>query len=147
MRSVEEIKADIKDLEASPSFYGNEWKAPKRGKLQAELFRSLTASIPLDRLEQLCNAEREGKVVVLPCKVGDTVKATVLRPYNGHEAHIQGEVIGIAITDAITNKIFIRVVYNQCRYIDFLPDDFGKTVFLTRAAALAALAGDGEARG
>lgn len=34
---------------------------------------SLTAKIPLDRLREIAEAEREGRCVVLPCKLGDTV--------------------------------------------------------------------------
>ena len=31
------------------------------------------SDIPLDRLEAICAAEKDGQCVVLPCKVGDTV--------------------------------------------------------------------------
>jgi hypothetical protein len=65
MREISEIKAEIDNLEALPSYYGNEWKKPLRDKLQAEMFRALTASIPLDRLSAICQAEREGRCVVL----------------------------------------------------------------------------------
>ena len=34
---------------------------------------SLTAKIPLDRLREIAEAERDGRCVVLPCKLGDTV--------------------------------------------------------------------------
>ena len=34
---------------------------------------SLTAKIPLDRLREMAEAERDGRCVVLPCKLGDTV--------------------------------------------------------------------------
>ena len=33
----------------------------------------ITDGIHLDRLEEICNAERDGRCVVLLCKVGDTV--------------------------------------------------------------------------
>lgn len=33
----------------------------------------ITFGIPLDRLEAICNAERDGRCVVLPCKVDATV--------------------------------------------------------------------------
>ncbi|HZK26338.1 MAG TPA: hypothetical protein VFD00_02200 [Thermoclostridium sp.] len=35
--------------------------------------REITADINIDRLAEICEAEREGRLVVLPCKVGDTV--------------------------------------------------------------------------
>ena len=34
---------------------------------------SLTAKIPLDRLRELAEADRDGRCVVVPCKLGDTV--------------------------------------------------------------------------
>ena len=34
---------------------------------------SLTAKIPLDRLRELAEADRDGRCVVLPCKVGDSL--------------------------------------------------------------------------
>jgi len=61
----------------------------------------------------------------MPCKIGDMVKATVLRPYNGHEATIYGKVVAIS-----ENKKVIRVSYNSGRTIDFYDTDFGKTVFV-----------------
>ena len=38
-----------------------------------EQFREITSGISLDRLREICDAERDGRCVVLPCKVGDTV--------------------------------------------------------------------------
>ncbi len=40
-----------------------------------EQFREITSGISLDRLREICDAERDGRLVVLPCKVGDTVKS------------------------------------------------------------------------
>lgn len=80
------------------------------------------------------NAElkaRLEKSVELPCEVGDSVQATVNRPYNGHDAIIRG-----AVTDV---KLVVRVKYNSCRFINFLASDFGKTVFLTQEEAEQAL--------
>lgn len=85
---------------------------------------------------ELAQAKADGRLIVLPCKVGDKVRATVLRPYNGHTNTIFGEVIEI--------QPVIRVRYNQCRHIDFIAPDFGKTVFLTREEAEAALAKEGK---
>ena len=38
-------------------------------------FRNLTKTIPLDRLRELAQADKEGRCVVLPCKVGDVINA------------------------------------------------------------------------
>ena len=76
--------------------------------------------VTLDRLRELAEADKAGRCVVLPCKVGDTL----YEPYvDGTD---QAEVNEIAI------EICTRMgVYNQ--------EDFGKTVFLTREAAEKAL--------
>jgi hypothetical protein len=128
MRAVEEIKADIDLLEGSPSYYGNEWKKPKRDQLQAELFRVLTASIPLNRLSALCAAEREGRAVVLPCKVGVPVYYLELNTDTIHELRAQSVLIGY------NNFISVRLG----DWVGVQPEHFGKTVFLSREAAEAA---------
>jgi hypothetical protein len=61
---------------------------------------------------------------MISAKIGDFIKATVYRPYNGHTTTIFGEVI------AVTFSTF-RVRYESCRHIDFLQDDIGNTVFFT----------------
>lgn len=77
MRSVEEIKADIKRHEnrlGNLDFNQDD----ERCHIQIaehELRWTLTSAIPLDRLEAICAAEREGRCVVLPCKVCDTAYA------------------------------------------------------------------------
>jgi hypothetical protein len=38
-----------------------------------DLFKHIAHDIPLDKLSQICEAERDGRNFVLPCKVGDTV--------------------------------------------------------------------------
>ena len=38
-----------------------------------EYLRSVTADIPLDRLEAICDAERDGRCYTPPVKVGDTI--------------------------------------------------------------------------
>jgi hypothetical protein len=58
MRTVDEIKADIKICSR------NEFP-----KLLAELWLSLTWDIDIVRLVEICEAERDGRLLVLPCKV------------------------------------------------------------------------------
>lgn len=88
---------------------------------ELEQLVDVTQGIPLDRLREMCAAERDGRVSIEKCKVGDLVTAKVLRPYNGHELTIHGEVADI--------ETVFRVKHSSCRYVDFLMDDFGKTVF------------------
>ena len=84
-------------------------------------------------IPELIEAWETGEIIELPCKVGDTVRAMVNRPYNGHDVTIFG-----TVTDA---QAVIRVTHSGCRHIDFIAPDFGKTVFLTPEAAQKALEG------
>lgn len=69
MRTIEEIKADYNLIKSkTPKGYTN----TDLCELEFELRQALIYDIPFDRLEQICQAEKEGRVVVLPCKVGDT---------------------------------------------------------------------------
>jgi hypothetical protein len=92
--------------------------------------QALTASIPLDRLEAICAAEREGRCVVLPCKVGDTVWALA------DEGVIQCRVTEFTIKES--GIAWVRLFSTDDRLADFHGDCFGKTVFLSRAQAEAA---------
>jgi ABC-type uncharacterized transport system ATPase subunit len=78
-----------------------------------------------DKYCELIQMIKDGKLIMIPCNVGDTVTAEVVRPYNNHTITIQGEVIGIM------KRIVIRVQYDSDRTIDFYDTDFGKTVFVT----------------
>lgn len=79
-------------------------------------------------------------IIVLPCKVGDTVYTNVsmqgwymrmkARPYKAKIAFI-----GINGTDN-----FINVTFENGNMLQFKFSDFGKTVFLTREEAEKALA-------
>jgi len=81
MRTISEIKADIA---ANDGGYGDEPIVVSRW---LEYYQTITNSIPLDRLEQICEAEREGRAVVLPYPIG-----TKLYYFNGEgvlKGHIQ----------------------------------------------------------
>ena len=85
-----------------------------------------TSCITLDRLRELVAAERDGRVVVLPCKVGDTV----WRNNMGDESE---PIVAWEIAE-------IRIFLDEVLIIDDSdnensPSDFGRTVFLTRAEA------------
>lgn len=84
-----------------------------------EQLRQLCRDCDLDRLEKLAEADRDGRVVVLPCKVGDTV----YRIFNPPSRE-----------PVISAHTLMSVDY-IVRWID----KFGKTVFLTREEAEKAL--------
>ena len=84
----------------------------------------------LDELRELVQAKREGRCVVLPCKVEDDVYINILG------RTLPFTVISIsqmASTPTFKAQHGIRLVYI------FKADDVGETVFLTREDAEAAL--------
>lgn len=86
-----------------------------------------------NRLRELAEADKDGRVVVLPCKVGDTVwiVGTVRKLYSakvrtffcGHPSAVRGD-------DVDGHIHMIRTT--EC---DIPMQEFGKTVFLSRAEA------------
>ena len=92
-----------------------------------------------DRIRELAEADKDGRVVVLPCKVGDTVwiVGTVRKLYSakvrtffcGHPSAVRGDDDGGHIH-------MIRTT--EC---DIPMQEFGKTVFLSREEAEKALRG------
>lgn len=88
---------------------------------------------PISRLVELAEADKDGRVVVLPCKVGDTVwiVGTVRKLYSakvrtffcGHPSAVRGD-------DVDGHIHMIRTT--EC---DIPMQEFGKTVFLSRAEA------------
>ena len=84
----------------------------------------------LDELREMVQAKREGRCVVLPCKVEDDVYINILG------RTLPFTVISISqmsSTPTFKAQHGIRLVYI------FKADDVGETVFLTRAEAKAAL--------
>lgn len=119
-------------------------------KLQIEnarlLLIRLTSDIDLVRLEEICEAERQGRLVVLPCKVGDTVyvhdrdgkpREMVLDTPDIRCHCAKEENICMALCDSKQTGICAYRLKND-------GSDLGKTVFLTREEAEAALKEAGE---
>lgn len=85
--------------------------------------------VPIDRVLELTEAEQDGRLVVLPCKVGSVVYAAETSP-----------VIPLHV---IAPAVYLDAVYpDDAEDGDFeMLDNFGKTVFLTREEAERALEG------
>ena len=83
-----------------------------------------------DRLRELAEADKDGRVVVLPCKVWDTVWRIV----RDGEPHItRDEVRDMYFADDMT--LCVELVGERVTFTE----KFGKTVFLTREEAEKAL--------
>ena len=101
---------------------------------------------PLDEIIELVHAKGEGRIIVTPCKVGDTVYRIVKR-LNGEAKIVEGKVFEIALSYErhsgneyqfyfwANGDEFTRRHYST--WCDFV--DFGKTVFLSRELAEEAL--------
>ena len=81
------------------------------------------------RLRELAEADKDGRLVMLPCKVGDTVYFALIRRI------IEKQVFSI-VSFSNSTRIYCG---GTSEY--FRPEDIGKTVFLTREEAEKALQG------
>lgn len=80
-----------------------------------------------DRLRELAEADKDGRVVVLPCKVGDTV-------YFGLPGRIIEKQVFSIVSFSNSTRIYCG---GTSEY--FRPEGIGKTFFLTREEAEKAL--------
>lgn len=94
-----------------------------------------TYGIDINRLRKLAEADRDGRLVVLPCKVGDTVyEVTIRKTISEYRVKaIRVELFCIFIEWDIVAGFVDKSIFG-------VPvDEIGKTVFLTREAAEKAL--------
>ena len=80
-----------------------------------------------DRLRELAEADKDGRMVVLPCKVGDTVYFALL-----------GRIIEKQVFSIVSFSNSTRIYCGGTSEY-FRPEDIGKTFFLARAEAEKAL--------
>lgn len=86
------------------------------------------------RLRELAKADKDGRVVVLPCRQGDE-----LWTYCNHPVK---RVYSFTVSDVST--LNGRTVLNTLGLGTIRPEDIGKTVFLTREEAEKAMKGETE---
>jgi hypothetical protein len=97
-----------------------------------------------DRLHEWAKAEQEDRLVVLPCKVGDTVYSTLDDLGHSYKCEVTGVYLSRREHESYVE--LDPISYRGSKYGASF-GAFGKTVFLTREEAEAALAGerkDGE---
>ena len=88
--------------------------------------------LPIARLRELAEADKDGRLTVLPCKVGEKIY------YLNGKYIIQVEVVGYKV-DETGAWLFIGETYNpetnRAYHCDLETERIGKTVFLTREEA------------
>lgn len=92
-----------------------------------------------DRMKELAEADKEGRVVVLPCKVGDTVWVTEARVIGAWIPEQISQPDAAVILGAHIDKAG-RCLFETARYT-FERGIIGKAVFLTREEAERAMEG------
>ena len=94
------------------------------------------SSVIKERLKHYEDLQEQGRLVVLPCKVGDTV-------YHVQDVVDVGVVLRVQSAMRVdeTTAISMVVRYESGMNYCHLSDEIGKTVFLTREEAEAALKG------
>ena len=111
-------------------------------RMDMAIITALLHDCDVDRMRELAEADKDGRVVVLPCKVGDTVWVT-RNPWTGKllkkplDAYVNG--VKMYSHGIYVNFLFDTRKINGTR--DYEINHIGKTVFLTREEAEAALEG------
>lgn len=103
-------------------------RAREQGLVELLASVSCGCAVTYDRLRELAQADRAGRLVVLPCKIGDAV--WTIKNFKGHERARIGYVSEMFFTKYM--KLFI-VVKNTGRGF------WGENVFPSEAAAVDAL--------
>lgn len=105
---------------------------------------SCNCAVTYTRLRKLAEADRDGKCVVLPCKVGDMVWTNFAMSgwyFRDKDKPYSAKVVFVGLNESKEmGGGFINVVYGKHDLMmQFRFSDIGKTVFLSRADAEVAL--------
>ena len=119
--------ADYEDTELTPEEIDMDHEA-------AEQLRHLCRNCDLDRLEKLAKADKDGRLVVLPCQSGKHVFALL-----DNQTHVWECEVEHAVLDG-WRKVFAIRPLGRSKDSYYAPfGAFGQSVFLTREAAEKAL--------
>ena len=124
LAAYEDTGLEPEEIERIVDSYGRGHTLRTESAERLEIVREIKA----DRLRELVQAEQAGRLVVLPCKVGDHVWA------DGREA------IVVWFFGYKTERYLHAQFLDNAEYTDIPFYEIGKTVFLTREEADAALA-------
>ena len=118
MRTIKTIKRDLdKSMKLGGSFH-------TRG-FEEELCKAIKGDISFDRLEQICNAEREGKCEILACKLGQVVYGLI----DGAIVELEVVKIELYVLEETQYYTIGNGDIESAMTLDFNADDIGKTIF------------------
>jgi hypothetical protein len=95
-----------------------------------------TNNTPISRLVELAEADKDGRVIILPCKVGDTIYFARANPILQYK--VTGYEMGVAGISQVHSKHVAKETGLTFNFT-FRPSSIGKTVFFTREEAERAL--------
>ena len=101
-----------------------------------DALKSIEGIVPFDRLLELADADRAGLLVVLPCKVGDTLFDTYCGDIREKEVVSVGFMLSKSVKHMTIHANNFRGAITEIEM-----DRIGKDIFYTREAAEAALKG------
>lgn len=112
----------------------------------AKMFRKMIESGEINHMQDLLQAEQDGQLVVLPCRRGDRLFVLTSDSPDGIEETKCKRITIVNRWDRPTARVIVKCVYDDWGKAvrEFLPEDFGKTVFLTREEAEAELKGESD---
>lgn len=98
------------------------------------------------KMGQWLRANMDGMLLVLPCKKGDTLFVLTSDSLSGIEETKCRSISVVNREDGPCAKVTAKCVYDDWggAVREFFPEDFGKTVFLSREEAEAAMKGGGK---
>ena len=94
----------------------------------AETLRQLCRGCDLDRLEKLAEADKDGRLLVPPCKVDDVL-------YRASPSGVVVHRVANVMYRGLTSRWYIDTIPN----LPYASEELGKTTFLTREEAEKAL--------
>lgn len=132
LAAYEETGLEPEEIERILDSYGRGMTLRTENAQRLEIIKE----IPINRLRELAQAAKEGRLVVLPCKVGDTVYSIGASICKWREIdHCEEYCDGWQYRDCWEGtRTVLEEKFSLCDL-----ESIGKTVFLTRAAAEAAL--------
>lgn len=97
-------------------------------RMDMAIIAALFNGVDVDRMKELAEADRDGRVVVRPCKVGDTLFRV-----------FAGEILEHKVRNMRYLAIQERWDIDTIPFCSYVESSIGKTIFLTREGAEAAL--------